>query len=136
MKKRGQISIEYLIVVGFVTFIVIAVLGVSYFYASSIRDQIKSSQISSFAEKIIVEAEKVYYASEPSKSTISVYLPAGINSITIEEQNMIISYQSSSGTTISAFKSNVPIEITTTITEGPKRLSITAQSSVVSIIQT
>lgn len=127
MKRRGQISIEYLIVVGFVTLLVISLLGVSYFYASSIRDQIRTNQAKEFAEKVIVESEKIYYAGEPSKTTITAYLPAEVTALWVEEQSIIISIRLSSGLTTTSYTSNVPLELTVSTDPGVKKLSLVAQ---------
>ncbi len=128
MEKRGQISIEYLIVVGFVTLLVITLLGLSYFYASAIRDQIRTSQSQTFAEKVLVEAEKVYYAGEPSKTTLTAYLPPGITMLNVQEQSIIISIQLSNGISTSSYTSNVPIETDISTSSGTKRLTLIAQS--------
>lgn len=135
MQKRGQISIEYLIVVGFITTIVIGLLSLSYFYASGVRDQIKVSQIKTFAEKIIAEAERVYYAGEPSKTTITAYLPPGISSLYVAEQNLIISVRLSSGIATTGYTSNVPINVSIDPSEGVKEITITAQSDRVLVSQ-
>lgn len=135
MKERGQISIEYLIVVGFISVLVIAIIGISYLYASGVRDQIKSSQIENFAEKIVAESERVYYAGEPSRTTITAYLPAGVDSISVQEQSIIISYQLNSGQSTNAFPSNVPISLSINADEGLKRISIVAQSDRVAVSQ-
>lgn len=135
MRERGQISIEYLIVVGFVTLLVITILGVSYLYANGIRDQIKTNQAQTFAEKVIAESEKVYYAGEPSKTTITAYLPEGVTQLEVAEQSIIISLTIGSNTSKAAYSSNVPINITISTTPGVKHLIITAQSDRVVVVE-
>jgi len=134
MIKRGQISVEYLIVVGFVVFLVISILGIATFYASGIRDEIKISQLSNFANKLTSNSESVFYAGEPSKVTINAFLPGGIKSISIIENSLVFEIETSSGLNKISFSSNVPLDSSSTlsINEGLKRIEILAGEDVVS----
>lgn len=147
--KRGQISVEYLIVIGFVVFIVISILGVAFFYASGIRDRIKANQLENFANKIISSAESVYFAGEPSKVTITAYLPAGVQAIEIaydfgsEEYLIIFDIETGSGLSRIAYTSDVPLMESDpseqcdviSCSEGVKRLQIIASAGEVSIVE-
>jgi len=145
MKKRGhlrsnkcaQTSIEYLIIVSFITLIIIGILGVAFFYSNSIRDRIKILQMENFANKIISTAESVSYSGDPSKATIDVYLPEGVESISIHEGEnlLIISLQTNSGTTTNAYSSNVEISGSITPSFGLKKIQIEAQANNVVITQ-
>lgn len=132
-KRRGQISIEYLVVVGFVAFLVIGVLGVAVFYSSQLKDGIKFYQLENYAEKIISGSESVFYAGQPSRVTITAYLPAGVQSVEIIDDYIVVSISTANGLAKSAYKSNVPISGTFSSNEGVKRLSIIALESGVSI---
>ncbi len=107
---RGQIGLEYLIVVAFVVFAVIIILGVSLFYTSSTRDQIKLNQIYTFANKVTSSAASVYYAGEPSKVTIVAYLPEGVYDIRIIDNNIVFTIVTSGGMAVTAFESKVPLD--------------------------
>ncbi len=131
--KRGQISTEYLIVVGFVVFLVLGILGVAFFYTSITNDQIKVSQVSNFANKIISSAESVFYAGEPSKLTLTGYLPIGIKSFEILPNEIVVSISTSSGVTKMSFTSNVPLSGNISSTDGVKRIEVLAQQDEVLI---
>lgn len=133
MFKRGQVSTEYLIVVGFVVFLVLGILGVAFFYTSITNDQIKVSQVSNLANKIVSSAESVFYAGEPSKLTITGYLPIGVNSFVIMQNEIVVSLSTSSGVTVMSFSSNVPLSGNISSTEGVKRIEIKALQNEVSI---
>lgn len=139
MKKRfavkAQVGVEYMIIVGFVTVAIISILGFAYFYSNQIKDQIKANQLESFATQLINSAESVFFSGEPSKTTISLYLPEGVESIVIAPDSIVITTQTSSGKNIQAFRSKVPISGTITSTGGIKKLSIEAQASDVLISQ-
>ena len=134
-KEKAQISIEYLILMSFITFIIIGILGIAFFYGGCIRDKIKLTQMNNFANKIISTAESVFYAGEPSRATITAYLPENVKEIEINEgeDSLVISMQLDSGLTKRAFQSSVPISGTITITQGLKRLVIIAGETEVSI---
>lgn len=134
--KRGQISLEYIIVVGFVMFAVIILLGISFFYAASVQDQIKLNQLSTFAEKIIHSAESIYYAGEPSKVTITAFLPKGMQNFDVNSNSLVFTIATSSGQTIIAYESAVPIsDFSLTLNEGVKRITITAGDDIVNVAE-
>ncbi len=126
--KKGQISTEYLIVVSFVTFLVISALGIGLFYSAQTRDRIKFNQLEDFANKIVSSSESVYYAGEPSKATVSVYLPSGINSVEILSDQIVFNVTSQSGSDRISFLSDIPLEGSISNSEGFKRIAITAQT--------
>ena len=131
--KRGQISIEYLILIGFLMFILISILGIAMFYMSGIRDRMKISQITAFASKLTSTAESAYYAGSPSKATITAYLPSEVKAITIIENSLIFEIQTDSGLTKMSFSSNVPISGAISTASGLKKIIITAQNNEVVI---
>jgi hypothetical protein len=119
MKKRGQISFEYLMIMGFVVFIIMVLLGIALSYSTSISDRLKVVQIENFAKKIVASSETVFYAGSPSRSTILVDLPEGVKNITVPEPldangygtGILIRYNTAGGLTTSFYESNVPIKI-------------------------
>ncbi len=135
--KKGQISLEYLIVVGFVVFVVIVMTGVAIFYTAGARDRIKTSQLSNFANKIITSAEAVYFAGEPSKVTITAFLPEGVESFEIVQNYLVFNISTNAGTSSIAFPSSVPIDATSVIStsQGVKKIEIAANSQNVKITQ-
>lgn len=125
--KKGQISTEYLILAGFVIFLVIGALVTGLFYSNQAKDRIKFNQLQNFANKIISTAESVYYAGEPSKATISVYLPSGVSGIEVLNDQIIFNITSQSGFDRVSFSSNVPLEGDISSIDGVKNVVITAQ---------
>ena len=134
--KKAQISIEYIIIVGFVTFILIGILSLALIYSGSIKDRIKLVQVNNFANKVLSTAETVFYHGEPSKATISVYLPEGVSNITVIGNTLYIETQTSAGIEKNGFVSKVPITGNITTSPGIKRLEFTAEETTVSITKT
>lgn len=135
-KKRGknaQVGMEYLLTVGFLTIVIISTLGIAFYHSNTMQDIIKTRQVSNMAQKIISASESVHYSGEPSKSTISIFVPESIRNITIINNTLVINYTLSSGHNSRAFESNVPISGSLPQTSGTKNLEITAKSDTVNI---
>lgn len=131
ISKRGQVGIEYIIVLGFVTFAIISILIIASFYSEMSRDQIRVTQAESFAKRLISSAESVFYAGPPSRATVLAYLPEGITEIYISSNDIIISMGTSSGNVKMAFSSNVPISGSISTSPGLKKIKLEAGSETV-----
>ncbi len=135
LKKRGQTGTEYLIIVGFVTFAVMAIVAIAFTMSNSTKDRLKMNQVESFANTLVKNAESLFFAGEPSKTTVTLYLPEGANNITITQYNIIIRVDSSSGQAIRLFESRVPLNGTISGGEGAKNLILEAKEDYVLITQ-
>ncbi|MDO8508744.1 MAG: hypothetical protein Q7S27_03615 [Nanoarchaeota archaeon] len=134
--KRGQISLEYLITVGFIVFLIIGILGVSLFYSSLIKDNIRMNHLRNFANKVISSSESVFYAGEPSLTTITAYLPSGVEGIYIGDKQIYVNISAAGGTNRVSFSSNVPINGSISKTEGVKKIKISATRNYVNVTET
>lgn len=123
-------------IISFVTFVVLTILGISLFYSTQIQDSIKFNQLERFARKIISASESTFYAGQPSKTTITAYFPRGVTSIEIIENSLVFSVESASGTSVIAYGSNVPIEGTLSFSSGLKKIQIIAQTDKIEISET
>ena len=127
MEKRGQIGIEYMIIIGFITFAITMTLVFAYFYSDQIKDRIKMNQIDNFGVQLISSAESVYFSGEPSKSTVRYYLPEGVSSIEIIDDSIVIEISLSSGFNRIAYSSRVPLSGEIPEGEGIKVLVLEAK---------
>lgn len=132
--NRGQVGIEYMLIVGFVTFAILSVLVIAVFYSDKIKDRVKVNQIEAFATQLLNSAESVFFAGEPSKSTVNLYLPSGVNDIDIISNSLVINFSTSSPIDdLRVFESRVPIQGTITSGEGIKKLTLEATPTYLSI---
>ena len=134
-KKKGQVSIEYMLIFGFVIFIVLIILGVAFLYSTSVKDRIRISQAEGYANKIISSSESVFYSGEPSKATVAVYLPESVENVEVLQNNVFIELRTSSGLNKIAFQSRVPISGTLSSNSGVKKVEITANGTSVTILE-
>lgn len=132
-QKRAQISIEYLIVIVFVTFVIISLLGIALYYSAEIKNSIKFNQLERFANKLTTSSESVFYAGMPSRATITAYLPEGIKNVSISGKDVIFEVSTSSGLTKISYTSNVVLEGTITPNSGVKRVKLTAEQDKVTV---
>lgn len=77
-KKEGQVSVEYMMIIGFATIITIPLIIIyqTFIYESS--EEITSSQIIQVGKKVVDAAESVYYLGEPSQTSLKVNIPGNI----------------------------------------------------------
>lgn len=125
--RTAQISIEYLIVVSFVTLLVVGLLGVALLYSATIGDQIRFSNLDRFAKTIVTNSEEIFYAGEPSRILLKVYLPSGVSSVTVESDEILFSVSTRSGLNTIAYSSAVPLQGAISPSEGVKRIQLVAQ---------
>lgn len=131
--KKGQISVEYMIVVGFIVFFVLVILGAALLYSSQINDSMQTRQIEQFANKIISSAETVKYAGEPSRSTISAYLPSNVRGVQIMEREIVVDFITSSGLNRVSYLSKVAMTGEISQVSGIKKIRIVAMQDSVNI---
>ena len=110
MKKRAQISMEYLTIVGFVAVIILPLLIIYTNYSGSTEDQIISNQVGNIAKKVGDTAESVYYLGEPSKTQVRTYFPKNINNITVSGREIVFFVKSKNG--IDEVVVNMPVNVT------------------------
>ncbi|MFP4401788.1 MAG: hypothetical protein ACLFPL_01015 [Candidatus Nanoarchaeia archaeon] len=82
--KTAQASFELLLVLGFS--LTLTILGAGYYiiYSEAATDDLNSQQIDRVFEDIMSKASRVYYSGNGNRITVEATLPAGVESITIE----------------------------------------------------
>lgn len=132
-KKRGQIGIEYLMIIGFAVLIIMGILVLAFNYMEILRDSIIMTDASNFADKVISSSEKIFYEGEPSKATIRVYIPQQVLEVQIIENSLFLTIETSSGISKRAYPSNVPIQGQINSTGTVIKLEILASENSVTI---
>ena len=88
-KRRGQVSIEFMVVVGFMLLVLTPLIIAYYQNTQSSSNTIQSEQLDKVAREITDTAETVYYLGEPSKITIQAYIPHGVKRVTISNNEIV-----------------------------------------------
>ena len=132
-EKRAQISIEYMIVVGFTTLVLASLISLAYFYSSETKNEININQIDKAARKIIDKSTTVYYAGSPAKTTLDITFPAGIKSITINPNELIFIVEVHGIDNTLAYTSKATIQGAISESAGLKHIVIEAKDGYVQI---
>ncbi|HLC78571.1 MAG TPA: hypothetical protein VJH92_05590 [Candidatus Nanoarchaeia archaeon] len=133
-KSKAQVGIEYLMVVGFVTLAVISVISLALFYSAQIKDRIRLNQIENFATQLVNSAESVFFAGEPSKSTIRLYIPDGVKSIEINSDHVFVTTIIGNGINTRVYESKVPLNGSIgNVAEGIRKITLEAKQDFVDI---
>ena len=71
--KRGQISVEFITIFGFVFLMTIPLIIIFFDQVGSVEDSISENHLKNVAQKIVDKAETIYYLGEPSKTTLKAF---------------------------------------------------------------
>ncbi len=96
-QKKGQVSIEYLIIVGFALAMTLPLLLIFNSQSKSINEEVTYAQTNKIADEIIIAVDSVYYLGEPSTKTIKVYFPEFIKDVQINNHSISFFVESSAG---------------------------------------
>ncbi|MBT3464877.1 hypothetical protein HOD20_02825 [archaeon] len=98
MKKRGQISVEFIVIYGFVLLMMIPLTIIFYTQSGDTKDVLYNNQLHNIGTRVIDKAESIYYYGQPSKTTIKAYFPENIENITIKNREFIFKFRNSKNT--------------------------------------
>tara|TARA_Y100000310_G_C20698491_1_gene827467 strand:+ start:1667 stop:2269 length:603 start_codon:yes stop_codon:yes gene_type:complete len=83
--KLAQIALEYMMITGIISIIVIPTTFLFFSYASESVERIDKAQIDKFATEVITTAETVSYLGSPSRIVIKEQLPSSVESISVNQ---------------------------------------------------
>lgn len=126
---RAQVSIEYLLITGFSLALIAPLLVLFASQNAHVNDQFQQSQAQQAADALAQSAQRVYYAGPPSKETIRTRIPEGVRAITITENVIEFTLDTTPESDVVAM-SNAPL-IPTTLNQrpGPARISVQATAT-------
>ncbi len=114
--KRGQVSIEYVAIFGFVFLMMIPLILIFFDQSGNVENSIAANHLRNLAIKITDKAETVYYLGNPSKTTVKTYLPDKVEYVNITDRTVIFGYRTVENTVqeiISVSQVNITGNITT-----------------------
>ena len=94
---KSQVSVEYMLIMGFVAIMTIPLIILFYTYVSDSSDKIIVSQTIRIANKIVDSAESVYFLGEPSQTTVKVYIPDKIVGASLDNREVQFNVSTKSG---------------------------------------
>ncbi len=129
--KDGQISIEYLFIIGFATLILTILLGLSLIYSKDVEDEVYATQAERIVKEIVKNAETVYYYGPPSKTTLTVFMPENIEDITIDGKYITFKLYTQHGVTDIFQKAKMDLQGKINKSPGIKEIYIEAREGYV-----
>jgi hypothetical protein len=131
--RNGQVSIEYMFIIGFATMMTIPLLLIYYTYTSDSADSVASSQAIQIARSVVDSAESVYYLGTPSQTTLKVNFPDRIQSINLSNREIVFRLSTNSGTVDVVQVSSVNLSGSLPTNQGIHILTIKAEVGYVKI---
>ncbi|MEK6916568.1 MAG: hypothetical protein AABW92_02390 [Nanoarchaeota archaeon] len=122
MKKRGQIAVEYIMIVAISLFIILPGIYLFRNFAFASNDNVLQSRLSEAADSILSIGKEMYYYGPPSKSVKSLDMPSQISNMYIlstsdgKEYYLAFNFFTSSGSDTVLFESDYPIKPVETVT--------------------
>jgi hypothetical protein len=133
MHKNSQVSIEYMMIIGFVTIIIVPLLVIYHSFTQESSDEINSAQIDQLAKEVVDAAESVFYLGEPSQTTLKVNVPSGIVLASLSGNEMVFKIKTKAGNADIVRSSAVNISGSFPAKEGTYAVTVKAQSDYVQI---
>ncbi len=114
MKKRSQVSVEFIMIFALAMMILIPA---AYFFRNFVlesSDRILISRVDEIANSILTKADKIYAYGPPSKTTLEINMPSQISRMYIkyiegEEYYLVFTILASNGEQDLLYESAVPI---------------------------
>lgn len=108
--RKGQISVEYLLIIGLAMAILVPGTMMFYNYSVDSNEKLVASQINRIGKNIMTNAEQMYTIGKDSWITIDVNFPETARSAyTVDNSELVITYSSGRGTTEAVFFSDIDI---------------------------
>ena len=110
MEMRGQVSVEYMILIGFVMIVLSALLLISLVYTTDFDDSVTLSQVDRIVAEMADAVDTVYYQGEPSRTTLKIFFPEGIEGVQLNQTDINFKVRTRSGVTDVFRKTSVPMQ--------------------------
>jgi len=133
---KSQVSVEYLMIMGFVTLITIPLVFLFYKYTAESSDEIITYQVNQIANKIVDAAESVYFLGKPSQTTIKVNIPNQIAEASLQNREVYFKVKVKNGYYDVLQVSSVNITGTLPNTQGIHHIILKAEEGYVQVSYT
>ena len=133
MFLKSQVSVEYMLVMGFAALMTVPLLLIYYTYSADTTDSVAISQSMQIARKIVDASESVYYLGKPSQTTLKFNFPDRIQSTSLSDREVVIKVKTQAGVTDIVQISAVNMSGTLPTSQGIHVLTIKADDGFVQI---
>lgn len=106
---RGQISTEYLLVVGLAFLLMLPAGYVFYSYSQEQLDTLENAEITSAGQTIVSEAESMYTVGAGSWTTVRIQFPESVSNVRANSSEVTVTYETEAGKSEAVFFSRVDL---------------------------
>jgi len=133
MPLKSQVSVEYMLIMGFAALMTLPLLIIYYSYSSDTSDSVAASQALQIARKIADSSESVYYLGKPSQTTLKLNFPDKIDSTNVSNREVVFKIKTTQGITEVVEVSSVNMSGTLPTSQGIHIITLKAQDGFVQI---
>jgi len=133
---KAQISMELIILLGFVLVLTGPLIVIYYNYSSKTEFELSQNQAHNIVNKIVDHAESVYYQGEPSKIIIKIAMPDHIENVIVNNRDITFQMKRSGNLFDVVASSKVNLTGNLEVTSGIKYISIESLGDSVNITNT
>ena len=109
-EKRGQVSLEYLVILGMALAVLIPATYLFYDYSQSTNERVVRGQIDVIGAKVITQAKAMYALGRNNRVTLDLTIPAPVTNITVLDGiELVMTYKSRQGVQDAVYFSDVNI---------------------------
>lgn len=130
---KSQVSVEYMLVMGFAALMTIPLLLIYYTYTSDSSDSVATSQAMQISRRIVDASESVYFLGKPSQTTLKLNFPNGIDSTNLSNKEVVFKMKTKNGVTDIVQISSVNITGTLPTSQGIHIITIKAEEGYVQV---
>jgi len=131
--SKSQLSVEYMLIIGFATLLTVPLLAIYYTYTAGASDTVAASQALQIARKIADSAESVYYLGKPSQTTLKMSFPDKIESTNLSNNEIIFKMRTGVGLADIVYVSSVNITGTLPVSQGIHIVTVKAEDGYVMV---
>ena len=131
--NKAQVSVEYMLIMGFATLMTLPLLLIYYTYTSDSSESVAASQALQVARRIVDASESVYYLGSPSQTTLKLNFPDRIYSTNLSNYELVFKIKTKNGLTDIVQVSAVNISGSLPISQGLHVITVSAQTGYVQV---
>ena len=91
--KKSQFSMEYVMMMGFTLLLLMPTIIIFATEQNNIKSDIAASHATQIARKLAEKSEEMFYQGAPSRTTIKISIPHGVENITFQNQDVVVGFR-------------------------------------------
>ena len=133
MNLKSQVSVEYMLIMGFAALMTLPLLLIYYSYSSDSSDSVATGQALQIARRIVDASESVYYLGKPSQTTLKLNFPDKIYSTNLSNREVVFKIKTINGVTDVVQVASVNMSGNLPISQGIHIITVKADDGFVQI---